>query len=486
MSAGAGGPWLGVRLFNTLTRGVEPLATGTPGVATMYHCGPTVYNRPTIGNWRSFLVADLLRRTLEWGGWQVRQAMNITDVGHLQDDHDSGADKLQAEAEARGESPWEVAARVEEEFLADMAWIKMATPHALPKATDHIAEMVALVETLIAKGHAYQVGENVYFSVASWPAYGRLSGNSVEALEAGSRLEVNPEKRHPADFALWKSDPRHLMKWPTPFGPDGFPGWHVECSAMAMKEFGPTVDIHTGGEDNAFPHHECEIAQSEAATGAPFARHWLHVRFLTIGGGRMGKSLGNAHTPADVQAKGHSPEALRLALLRGHYRQPLDFTWREMAAAEAQVERLGRFAGEMEERAAGPDKGEEEVAEVKAAYAAALADDLDVPKALAAIMEGVRSLRHLGVGGEGARAAAALMGDVEATLGILPSAATESDSRIDGLVAAREAARAAKDWAEADRLRAELEAEGVVVEDTPQGPKWQRSRTYNPPPSGRE
>ncbi|MCH7493680.1 cysteine--tRNA ligase [bacterium] len=487
MSAGPGGPWLPVRLFNSLTREVEPVASGEPGALSMYHCGPTVYNRPTIGNWRSFLVADLLRRTLEWGGWRVFQVMNVTDVGHLQDDGDQGEDKLEAEAKAVGESPWEVASRVEGEFLADLAWIGMRRPHALPRATDHIREMVVLVEKLIAKGHAYQVGENVYFDVSSWPAYGRLSGNKVAALEAGARLEINPEKRHPADFVLWKSDPRHVMKWETAFGPNGFPGWHVECSAMAMATIGETVDIHTGGEDNVFPHHECEIAQSEAATGVPFARQWLHVRFLTIDGGKMGKSLGNAYTPADVRAKGHTPQALRLTLLRGHYRQPLDFTWKEMAAAEVQVERLGRFRDEMAERASSPDEGEEEVARVRARYAAALADDLDVPQALAAIMEGMRQLRNLGVGGAGAKAAAALMAEVEETLGILPApAATESDSRIDALVAARESARKARDWEEADRVRGLLEAEGIEVDDTPQGPKWRRSRTYNLPPSERE
>lgn len=469
-----GRPWLVPRFHNSLTRRTETLETVEPGTVAMYHCGPTVYSRPTLGNWRSFLLADLLRRTLEWGGWRVRQVMNLTDVGHFQDDDEDAEDRMEAEAAARGESPWAMAERVIGWFFEDMDWIGMRRPHVTPRATDYIPQMVDLVSRLIERGYAYRVGENVYFAVEKWPGYGRLSGNRVEDLEAGARLAVNEEKRHPADFALWKSDERHVMQWDTQFGPHGFPGWHVECSAMAMDTLGETIDIHTGGEDNAFPHHECELAQSEAATGRPFARYWLHARFLQIDGGRMGKSLGNAFTPEDVRERGYSPQALRLALQRGHYRQPLNFTWEEMDAAASQVERLGRFAEQMESAVSGPDAGVGETEPFRSAYAAAMADDLDVPRAWAAVMEAVRALRAAGASGAGAREALAFVAEVDETLGVLPVRAEEADEEVEALVAAREEARARGDWAEADRLRDELAAEGVALEDTPEGPKWRR------------
>ncbi|MHC4380903.1 MAG: cysteine--tRNA ligase, partial [Planctomycetota bacterium] len=269
-----------LRLYNTYTRDKQLFEPIEEGKVRMYHCGPTVYQRPHIGNYRAFLFADLLRRVFEVAGYEVQQVMNLTDVGHLLDDADEGEDKLEAQARKDKLDPWQVVEQVSRQFFADLDDLGVQPAHAYPRATDHIEEMVEMIEVLIDKGHAYRVGDNVYFEVASFPAYGRLSGNRIEDLEAGARLEVNMEKRHPADFALWKSDAKHIMKWETEFGADGFPGWHIECSAMARKYLGDHFDIHTGGEDNVFPHHECEIAQSVCALDGPFVNLWMHTKFL--------------------------------------------------------------------------------------------------------------------------------------------------------------------------------------------------------------
>ncbi|MGH7151987.1 MAG: cysteine--tRNA ligase, partial [Planctomycetota bacterium] len=321
-------PALPLRLFNTLGRRLEEFVPLRSGEVRMYNCGPTVYQPPSIGNYRTFLFADLLRRTLEARGYRVLQVMNLTDVGHLTlEAEEGGEDKVQKAARERGVDPWTITAEIAALFFQDLGTLGVRPALHYPKATDHIPEMLEIVEGLLAKRHAYAVGENVYFDVTSFPGYGRLSGNRLEDLEAGARLERNPEKRHPADFALWKSDPAHVMKWPSRFGPNGFPGWHVECSAMSRKYLGDTLDIHTGGEDNIFPHHEGEIAQSVGFTGKPFVRHWLHTKFLLVDGGKMSKSLGNVILPEDVLARGHTGRQLRFALSRVHYRQPLNFTW---------------------------------------------------------------------------------------------------------------------------------------------------------------
>jgi cysteinyl-tRNA synthetase len=315
------------QVFDSLSKEKRVFEPLEPGVVRMYNCGPTVYGRVHVGNLRTFLFADTLRRWLEVRGYEVRQVMNITDVGHLLDDADEGEDKIEAQARREKRDPWEISRGFTELFLADVRALGLLEPRARPKASEHVGEMLEIIEGLIAKGYAYEVGGDVYYEVAKFPRYGRLSGNSVAELEAGARIEVRGEKRHPADFALWKSDPKHLMKWESRFGPDGFPGWHIECSAMARKHLGDVLDLHTGGEDNVFPHHECEIAQSEAFTGKPFARYWMHSKFLQVDGGKMSKRLGNVWNLDDVKKRGFAPRVLRFALIRGHYRGPLNFTW---------------------------------------------------------------------------------------------------------------------------------------------------------------
>ncbi|MCP3915572.1 MAG: cysteine--tRNA ligase [bacterium] len=465
-------------VYNSLSKTKEPFRPLEDGVVRMYNCGPTVYNRQHIGNFRSFLFADTLRRWLEYSGYEVRQVMNITDVGHLLDDQDEGEDKIEAQAKRTQKSPKEIADEYAQMFLEDIAQFGVLEPLARPRATEYIPEMVEMVEGLIAKGNAYQVGGDVYFDVASFPPYGRLSGNRVEDLVAGARIDVNEDKRHPADFALWKSDPRHLMKWETVFGPDGFPGWHIECSAMARKLLGDRIDVHTGGEDNVFPHHECEIAQTECFTGAPFATYWMHAKFLQVDGGKMSKSLGNVYTIDDVKEKGYDPRQLRYALIRGHYRTPLNFTWESMKGAAAELDNLDDLLALLQRAAEGadgdPGAGAELVQEAQAGFEAAMNDDLNVSQALAALLPLRRQALENAFGSEAAKDALAFLERAMAVFGIAREQDAGSDAEIDALVAARTQARADKDWAESDRIRDELAALGIEVKDTAGGATWRR------------
>lgn len=450
----------------------------------MYHCGPTVYQRPHIGNYRAFLFADLLRRVFELADLDVTQIMNLTDVGHLVDDAEEGDDKLEAQARKEKLDPWQIVEKVSEQFFADMEALGVKPAHAYPRATDHIEEMVAMVEKLIESKHAYRVGDNVYFDVHSFPAYGQLSGNRIEDLEAGARLEVNDEKKHPADFALWKSDEHHLMKWDTVFGPHGFPGWHIECSAMARKFLGDHFDIHTGGEDNVFPHHECEIAQSESVLGGPFVNLWMHTKFLQVDGGKMGKSLGNAYTLDDLEERGFSALDFRFLMMRGSYRNSLNFTWEALkGAAEAR-----RNLNDFRSRLLGEANAEvvvdlntiaagSAVAKARAAFRNALADDLNTSESLAALFVLRNSYVHAVLKASEYPAALALLAEADSVFGFFDTmeAGGLSDQDIDQLIKERGEARADKDFARADAIRDELSAANITLEDTPEGVKWFRS-----------
>ena len=468
------------QVFDTLTKEKRVFEPLEPGVVRMYNCGPTVYGRVHVGNLRTFLFADTLRRWLELSGYEVRQVMNITDVGHLLDDAEEGEDKIEAQARREKRDPFEISRAFTELFLADVRELGLLEPRARPKASEHVPEMLEIIEGLIAKGCAYQIGGDVYFEVAKFPRYGRLSGNTVAELEAGARIEVREEKRHPADFALWKSDPKHLMKWASRFGPDGFPGWHIECSAMARKHLGDVLDIHTGGEDNVFPHHECEIAQSEAFTGKPFARYWMHSKFLQVDGGKMSKRLGNVWNLDDVKQRGFTARQLRFALIRGHYRGPLNFTWSILEEARSALEKLDELGGDVRaaargERAAGRvDAGEPAIAEARRRFDEGMDDDLNVPQALAALFELRGALRESGLGRAAASEALRFLERAHAALGELQLAEQTLDTRMHELIAARADARQRKDWAASDRIRSEIAALGVVLQDTPQGVVWRR------------
>ncbi len=474
------------RVYNTLKKCKEDFVPRERGVVRMYNCGPTVYGRVHVGNLRTFLFADVLRRWLEYLGYEVHQVMNITDVGHLQDDAESGEDKLEAQARKEKLDPRAIAEQYTEHFFADIERLGFRPAKLYPRASDHVQEMLAIIEDLLKKGHAYQVGEDVYFDVSTFPRYGELSGNTVDELEAGARVEVREEKRHPADFALWKSDPRHLMKWPTRFGPDGFPGWHIECSAMAIKHLGEELDLHTGGEDNIFPHHECEIAQSESHTGKPFARHWMHAKFLQVDGGKMAKSLGNVYTLDDVEARGFSPRVLRFTLIRGHYRSPLDFTWKVMEESQAALEKLDDLWARLSRLAQGQDApadephapddavGREILAGARTKFEAGLNDDLNMPHALSALFELRAAVLEQPFGKKAATEALAFLRKANDVLGVIQTETDELDGRVASLIEARNAARARKDFKESDRIRDELLSIGVVIQDTPEGTVWRR------------
>lgn len=492
---------MALQLHNTLTQRKEEFVPARPGEVRMYHCGPTVYSSPHIGNFRTFLLADLLRRFLEDRGYRVHQVMNVTDVGHLTNDADEGEDRMEIAARREKLDPWKIARKYEDEFRECLAKLHFRVPHEIPRATEHIAEMGAIIQDLLRKGHAYQVPSgNVYFAIESFPGYGKLSKKVIEDLEEGYRVEVKGEKRNPKDFALWKVDPKHIMQWDAPFagGVRGFPGWHIECSAMSMKYLGPNLDVHTGGEDNLFPHHECEVAQSEAHTGRPpFARYWLHVKHLLVDGKKMAKSQGNFVTVQQVLDKGYSGVELRYALMRVHYRQTSNFTWAGLDEARTALNRVRESRGRVARIAtgrepAGPDDLAPEIARADAAFTTALEDDLNTSEALAAVFEFVRVLnkaRPSVAGADAARRAFARFEDVLGCLGSEPppsevlgraalqggagleAGASAVPAEVQTLLAQRQAARKAKDFAEADRLRDELARRGWKIVDTPQGPR---------------
>ena len=461
-----------IRLLDTLTgetRPLEPLGD----VVGVYSCGPTVYGPTHIGNFRSFLFADVLVRHLRWRGHAVKWVMNITDID----------DKIIRGAHAAGETTEALAERYLAAFLEDAAAVGMTRPDVLPRATRHIDEIVALIETLLERGHAYRTDDgSIFFRIASWPAYGRLARLDPEAQRVGERVEADEYgKDDVRDFALWKGPKPDEPSWETSIGP-GRPGWHIECSAMSMAHLGRSFDIHTGGIDLIFPHHEDEIAQSEAATGEPFVRTWLHCAHLQASGSKMAKRTGNIARVAELLAEGTSARALRLALIAVHYRAPLNYSDETLAAAAAALDRLDTLVAALEAyREDGPgDAGLPDLlATARASFGAALDDDLNVSAGLAAVFDVVRELNRRiegrSLSSADAQRALATLRDVDAVLGVLPDGATELDAEVEALLEARQAARSARDFAASDRLRDELAGHGITVEDTRDGQRWRRT-----------
>jgi cysteinyl-tRNA synthetase len=488
---------MAIRFYNTLTKREETFEALEPPIVRMYSCGPTVYDYAHVGNFRSFVFADLVRRFLEVSGYEVIHVMNITDVGHMTDDSVSdgaGEDKMQVaarrlkEAKKSGavevgavrnpDDPYEVAEFYAQAFLEDARrlGIKVASePDRLLRATRHIAEMQALIEKLIDRGHAYVAPDGVvYYSVESFPAYGRLSGNTVDQLRAGSGGRVieadQAAKRQPEDFLLWKPDPHHIMKWDSPWG-TGYPGWHIECSAMATSRLGrDVIDIHTGGEDLIFPHHECEIAQSCGASGAEhFARFWLHVRFLLVEGEKMSKRKGNFHTVRDVlegrvTGRPVHPAVLRFELLRSHYRSNMNFTAKGLGDSAQSVRRFQDFVAAAKAAAGGKSIPPDPRHPVIEGFLGALSEDLNLSGAVGVL------LPWLATKPDDPAVALGVCEIVDRVLGLLPpadealSTSTDPDAaRVAKLCRDIDAARAMKDWKAADKIRAELTAEGYDV-----------------------
>ncbi len=457
-----------LQVTNTLTRAKEPVRPLTPGRVGMYTCGPTVYRYAHIGNLRTFLLADLVRRALEADGVEVRQVQNITDVGHMTNEQfDRGEDRMLVSARLEDKTPAEIAEYYTTAFLEDVAAFNLRPARSYPRASHYVPQMIELVARLLERGHAYEVDGTVYFAVASFPGYGRLSGNTLDRLRAGHRQEgVDPNKRHHADFALWKAaGPGRVVKWPSPWG-DGYPGWHIECSAMSLAELGERIDVHTGGEDNVFPHHEDEIAQSEAVVGHQVVTTWVHGKHLLTEGRRMAKSAGNFAALRDVADRGHSPLAVRLLFLQARYQTPINFNWEALAGAERALDRLrARMAEWARDDRTGRTPG---CAGYEQRFWAAVQDDLDTPRALAVLaeLEGDESLPPA------ARFTSVATFDRLLGLDLAEVAAVALPAGAEELIARREEARAARDFAAADRLRDELAALGVEVADTRAGTTW--------------
>jgi cysteinyl-tRNA synthetase len=468
-------------LYNTLTRRVEPFAPLAPPRVTLYTCGPTVWNFAHIGNFRTFLFEDLLRRHLEYSGYDVFHIMNLTDVD----------DRTIKAAAAAGKRLEQHTAPYVQAFFEDRDYLRIKPAHVYPRATESVPAMVRLVERLLQRGVAYKSEDgSIYFAIAKFPTYGRLSHLDIRELKTGARVASDEyAKGDPRDFALWKKaeplDEQVGAVWDAPFG-RGRPGWHLECSAMSLEQIGrccrtETLDIHAGGVDLIFPHHEDEIAQSEAATGRPFARHWLHGEFLNVRGTKMSKRFGNFLTARDLREQGVDAAAVRLLFWQTHYRKALDFTDEALAAAGAGVKRLGEFYERLGEKEKGKREGPlaDLATKFEADLRAALDDDLNAPRACAALFELVREGHGaLDAGVGGAAPARAALERAMGVLDILPSSKAvdaELARWVDERLAARDKARKAKDFKEADRIRAELLARDVEIEDTPSGTRWRRA-----------
>lgn len=457
-----------MKLYNTLSRSKEEFIPIKPGKAGMYSCGPTVYNYAHIGNMRTYVFMDVLRRTLEAYGYKVKSVMNITDVGHLTSDADEGEDKMARAAQEQKKTPWEIAQYYTDVFFKDLQALNIKRPNLTPKATEHIKEMLDFVQALAARGYGYETDDGIYFDISKFPDYGKLSGNDLEAQLAGARVEVNQQKRHPADFALWKKAPKeHIMQWESPWGM-GYPGWHIECSAMSRKYLGDTFDLHTGGVDHIPVHHENEIAQSEALLGHPAVHYWMHGEFMMVDGGKMSKSLGNTYTISDLISRGYSPLAFRYLCLNAHYRSKLNFTWEAMSGAQVSYIRLLEGAYRHKNAPRSPqaallaqDAWEQ--------FLEAAGDDLNIPKALGVAWTLIRSNI------KSADIYDALL-KMDGILG-LNLAQYEPEQQQDEplpaeiaqLAEERQKARANKDWALSDNLREELRAKGYEAVDSKEG-----------------
>jgi cysteinyl-tRNA synthetase len=468
-----------LRLYNTLTRRVEPFAPADGHTVRIYTCGPTVYNPAHLGNFRTFVFEDLLRRTLQLAGWRVKQVMNLTDVD----------DKIIKKAAEQGVTIGEITEPVAEIFFADRDFLRIQAAEVYPRATDHIPEMIEIVGALMKKGIAYQAEDgSIYFAIGRFPGYGKLSRLDTRDIKPGARVAADDyNKEDVRDFALWKAakpeDERTGAAWDSPWG-RGRPGWHLECSAMARKHLGDTLDIHCGGVDNIFPHHEDEIAQSEAATGAPLSRFWCHGEFLLTEGAKMAKRVGNVFTVDGLRQAGFSAAAVRHFMFTAHYRSQLNLTEDALEQATAAVRRIGAFAERLSEARGGTPALAAAADELEREATEGLFDDLNAPRALAALHTFVTAAnRELdSVAGSGDPAALerarVAFGTVAGLLDVIPDREAEDPTLarwVEERLAERQSARARRDFATADAIRREVESKGVAIEDTPAGTKWRRS-----------
>ncbi|MGA3150159.1 MAG: cysteine--tRNA ligase [Candidatus Saccharimonadales bacterium] len=466
-----------MKLYNTLSRQVEDFAPLNPPVVTVYTCGPTVYDYPHVGNWFTFIRYDLLIRTLRLAGYRPKWVLNITDVGHLVSDADEGEDKLEKSARREGKSAWEVAKFYTDYFLKGLERLSIAWPDHLPRATEHINEQIELIKQLQEKGYTYQIDDGLYYDTSKFPKYADFARLDLDEQQSSERIESNPQKQHHSDFALWKFSPRGSkrdMEWDSPWG-KGFPGWHIECSAMIMKYLGETIDIHSGGIDHVPIHHSNEIAQSEAVTGKPLARYWMHTNHILVDRQKMAKSAGNFITLEDIEQKGYSLDALRLLVLQSHYRTQSKFNWDELAAAQ---NRLLSYRSMADQQWQTTDSQTAITAGAldshKQAIQEALENDLNTPLALVALSSLATAIETSGVSHTSRKAFIALIQWLNDILG-LRLRSEDLASQQKGMIAQREQARDSGNWALADELRDKLKEQGIEINDTSRGPIWSRT-----------
>jgi len=481
-----------LKVYNTLTRRKEDFKPLYDNSVGMYVCGPTVYGHSHLGHAKSYISFDVIVRYLRYLGYKVLYVQNITDVGHLTDDADEGEDKIEKQSRMDRMHPMQIAERYMQSYFEDMDALNVLRPDISPRATGHITEQIALIEALLAKDIAYEVNGSIYFDVNKFAGYGKLSGRTVEELVAGTRIEVNPEKKHPADFALWKkAEAGHIMQWPSPWG-YGYPGWHVECSAMSMKYLGLSFDIHGGGLENQFPHHECEIAQSEGGTGKPFVKYWLHNNMVTLGGQKMGKSLGNFITLKDAFRKWRPP-VIRFFILQSHYRSTLDFSDEAIEAAAKGLDKLANTMRNLRERIkTSTDKGtavDVDMADYRAKFLAAMDDDFNTPQAIAVLFDLGRDVNKLSSSEQAWTAASlqqidAVFGELAGgILGLQYSDCTQGaasghqleNSLVELIIALRHEARSHKFWELSDKIRDGLAKIGIALEDKKEGTTWRKN-----------
>ena len=451
-----------IYFYNTLTKQKDLFKPIEEGKVKIYSCGPTVYKDATIGNMRTNLLNDTLRRILKYNGYELKHVMNITDVGHLVSDGDEGEDKMLKSAREEHKSPLEIAEYYTKLFFRDLERLNIETPEVVCKATDHIKEMLEMVQKIMKNGYAYETSTAIYFDVSKLDKYGILSGINLNDQKAGARVDIDPEKRNPYDFALWiKAPANHLMKWDSPWGPS-YPGWHIECSAMSTKYLGEEFDIHTGGIDLVPTHHENEIAQNKGACGKNPAHYWIHGEYLLINGGKMSKSLGNTYLIDDIIAKGYSPLAYRLFNYSCHYRGKLNFTWEGIESANTSLIRLRE--GYQKHLNGNSDISDEIIADMENRFHQAINDDMNMPLALSVVWEAVKYP-------EKSPKIAQLLKKFDTVLGIKIDEVQETKipQEILDLVEERKQARSDKNWSESDRLRDLIAEKGYIVKDTKDG-----------------
>jgi cysteinyl-tRNA synthetase len=481
---------MALKVYNSLTRRKEEFNPEVEGFVRIYVCGPTVYAHSHLGHAKSYVSFDVIVRYLRYLGYKVRYVQNITDVGHLTDNADEGEDKIIAQARKERLEPMELVEIYMRSYFEDMDRLGNLRPDISPRATGHIPEQIELIETLLAKGYAYEVNGSVYFDVSKFPEYGKLSGRKVEDMMAGARVEVRGEKRHPADFALWKrAEPGHIMRWRSPWG-IGYPGWHIECSAMSMKYLGESFDIHGGGIENQFPHHECEIAQSEAATGKRFVKYWLHNNMVTVNGVKMSKSLGNFVTLKDAFRRYH-PLVIRFFILSSHYRSPVDYSKEALDGAERGLGRLHNTIKLLRYEISKSQRGKNhclKLDEYKRKFIEAMDDDFNTPVAISVLFELAKEVNQMLNSGE--TYSSESLREIDdfyrelggGVLGIIPdrfddrgaNSGIESEL-IEILLRIRAQARAEKNWKLADWIREELSSLGIILEDRRNETIWKKA-----------